>query len=301
MLQQIKRRTFQGTELRGRDLSRVELVDCTFRDCDLSGTDFAQTSHTRSTFYRCAALDEPVDFDQAVLADSSFEGCELPRAILRKADLTGVRMVSCDLTAARLTGCIFDRADLREVQLPRALMDQCSFVGAHLEGIQFRPARSMPFLRGVRFFRSCSSRTIVRRRIELDPTARGPFATFCHRESFKDGLFAQVADLDLPKRPIALSALVLFGLTTDFGCSFVRWLLTTSAVILAFSGLRLALGHSEDAPTAISQTVRAFVLQTDSGTGALDLTQILVGIVMGAVLCKMGTDLLSASRPDRRS
>lgn len=99
-------------DLRGKDLSNLNLIDKDFSDADLSGADLSGSDLTNANF-RGANLSNAVLRD-TILTSANLQLADLSDADLRGAVLTGAKLTSADLWRANLKGSIISPHTLHE-------------------------------------------------------------------------------------------------------------------------------------------------------------------------------------------
>jgi uncharacterized protein YjbI with pentapeptide repeats/Tfp pilus assembly protein PilF len=131
------RLTFHGVDLKGKNLSNVDLHDVDLMYSILSNTNL-----------------QGANLDGAVLKGANLTDANLRAATLYKADLSESILVKCDLRGATLKGMIdFTNANLKQADLrgadlngmvnfERAILDDANFTGANIntELINFKDA-----------------------------------------------------------------------------------------------------------------------------------------------------------------
>lgn len=131
---------FNGLDLSGRDLARLDLAGKDFTDANLHRADLRESSLKGSRLLR-ADLRE-VDLSNASLDDATFLDADLSGADLsacsargttfRRANLLGVDASSADFTGADLRDAVLVEADLRGALLERADLRGADLTGARL-------------------------------------------------------------------------------------------------------------------------------------------------------------------------
>ena len=126
-----------------------------------------------------------VSFRGVDLTDSTFD-----KGFFINSDFTDANFQSANLRATRFTGslfigCRFDYAQINSIDISRCNLHLSSFENTKIDKIIFLPARSIPKLRGLNFFK----------RVNESPA----------------GI-----------RQLAIIFLILFGFFSDYGQSFKR-------------------------------------------------------------------------------
>lgn len=127
-----ERCTFRGVNLQSADLSRCRFVDCrfegsnlsvarlagavlqdvAFRDCKLTGVDWAVAQRLACLAFESCVLDECA-FVKLDLRDVVFRRCRLRGAVFAETDLSGADFRESDLTGAQFLRTRLAGADLR--------------------------------------------------------------------------------------------------------------------------------------------------------------------------------------------
>lgn len=167
---------FHERELKGLDLGKARLVQCTFVGCDLSQVDFGSARLNACTFTQCqldkarfsaCLMPGTVFADNTRLTQADFSGADLSNANLGECDATGAlfvqaRLDGANLGKARLDGCNFDRASavralLRKAQLRRAVLTGANLMDAILQGANLCSAN----LRGANLYGADLARVLM--------------------------------------------------------------------------------------------------------------------------------------------
>lgn len=139
---------FDGCDLDGANLSRLELQDAEFRHCSLLETSFFAASLARSKWQRCRG--GQADFESADMADVLVQGCDFNNSTWRRAKMASASFSECKLTGASFEevghlGLSFEQsrlvgADLRRLSFRKARLNGLDFQDADLSGCDFREA-----------------------------------------------------------------------------------------------------------------------------------------------------------------
>jgi uncharacterized protein YjbI with pentapeptide repeats len=229
-----------GVNLSGANLSGIILDEANLSRANLRGADL---SHAK---LRKANLDGAdlygATLDDAVLEETSLEGVLLDgasarRVNLRRAGLRGGYLSAIGMEDADLRGADLQRANLLKANLRRARLEQAYMVGtsleeadltaANLEGANLCGANlrgavlDAAWVAGINFDR----RTLFWRS-SLDQMTGDPvFSRFARDQDYIETFRV--------RHPLAWA---LWALSSDCGRSMVRWL-TSSSVLIVFYGL----------------------------------------------------------------
>jgi uncharacterized protein YjbI with pentapeptide repeats len=139
---------FDGCDLDGANLSRLELQDAEFRNCSLLETSFYAARLSRSKWQRCRG--GQADFESADMVDARVVGCDFNNTTWRRAKLASATFNECKLTGASFEevghlGLSFEQsrlvgADLRRLSFRKAKLVGLDFQDADLSGCDFREA-----------------------------------------------------------------------------------------------------------------------------------------------------------------
>lgn len=120
----VEERKCMKCNLRGADLSGMNLERVDLSESDLSGANLHGTSLKEAKL------------DKAVLRNADLSEANLYQAVLKEADLSGANLSSIDLTYGDVTGANFSSANLSSANLLDLHMDKVNFSGADLTGTQ---------------------------------------------------------------------------------------------------------------------------------------------------------------------
>lgn len=153
---ELVRCVLEGVRLTARSARRIRLVDVVLRDCELSGADLTEARLTRVRLEGCRA--EGLDLGMAKAADLVVVGSKLTEASARMAELDRWRLDDCDLRRSEwqravlssgvVDGCDLGRADLSGarisgVRLVRTRLDEVvgarALAGATVDSAQLVP------------------------------------------------------------------------------------------------------------------------------------------------------------------
>lgn len=124
--------TFIDCNLTGSHLSGTKYTDCSFRECNLSLAKLSQTAFRNVDFNSCKMLglrfDECNDFglelffENCQLKHSSFYELKLKKTVFRNSQLEEVDFAGCDLSEA-----VFDNCDLKGAVFDRTTLVKTDF------------------------------------------------------------------------------------------------------------------------------------------------------------------------------
>ena len=117
-----------------------EFQSCTFKNCDLSGTDFSTTKFLECTFESCNL--SMAKFDRTTMTDVAFKGCKLMgiNFSITQSFMFSVSFEDCVLDYSsfmhkKMVKTIFKKTSLKEVTFSRAVLtgsvfDECDLNSA---------------------------------------------------------------------------------------------------------------------------------------------------------------------------
>lgn len=288
----VANREFQGKNLQGGDWSCLDLSGVKFIRCNLSDATFRGAKLSHAQFVSCTA-DRPVSFEEAEMTGVVMRQCRFRHALFRSANLSNAKISTTNLSGSNLLGCRFNGAFIDGLNISNCNLNMTSFINTQITSIDYLPVKHIPFMRGLRFFR----RTAIRHNcIFINRNQHLKFTAYCNSEVRKDRFFTSVDGFHPLVRPFALMLLALFGLTTNFGQSFTRWLLCTSFFIALFGMLYRWL-YDVCVPDAAVGSVLAFFgfgRIVDSAT-VLYAVESVTGYFMLGILISLLTSKLSTN------
>jgi uncharacterized protein YjbI with pentapeptide repeats len=221
--------------LNGANLSRANL-----RGADLRGAQLRKTNLDGADMYG-AILDEAnleeASLEGALLDGVSAQSANFRRAGLREAHLSAARMQQVDFRGADLQGANLLKANLRRARLEQSQMMGASFEetdltsarleGSDISGATFRGANlDGTWVAGVKF----SRRTLFWRTSLNQMTGDPVFGRFARDQDYIETFRV--------RHPIAFG---LWAISSDCGRSMVRWLISSSVLIIFFGLIFLLL------------------------------------------------------------
>ncbi|MBI3411926.1 MAG: pentapeptide repeat-containing protein [Planctomycetes bacterium] len=135
-ISQVTRCDFSGAILHRIAGYQVKMVDCIFRDADLTGAAFAHSKFSGMDFVSSTLKNSQLsyaDFRSSQLAGVNLSGADLSNANLQSADLSKADLSDACLLDADLTAAIIDDADFSGANI----------AGANLHGLDARKAKGL--------------------------------------------------------------------------------------------------------------------------------------------------------------
>jgi uncharacterized protein YjbI with pentapeptide repeats len=129
--------TFANCQLSGSDLTDRLFTDCTFTDCDLTNVKLHETALKTVTFERCKLLGLRFEDCRDFLFQVTFTGCNLELSTFMGWKLKGTVFQDCQLHEVDFTG-----ADLQEASFAGCDLTRAIFVRTDLRKADFRAARN---------------------------------------------------------------------------------------------------------------------------------------------------------------
>lgn len=121
--------TFINCNLSGTDLSSTRFVDCTFKDCNMGNAKFGGTTMNNVTFTGCKLMGLQFGDCDSILFSVSFSDCTLNYSSFFKMPLKKTTFKNCqvheaDLTEADLSSATFDNCDLHKTLFERTNLEK---------------------------------------------------------------------------------------------------------------------------------------------------------------------------------
>ena len=149
----LENRPFVFCELHNTDFTRMNVMNCEFKDCDFSGSNFSDSNFINVKFdnvylekanlqrvnlvvTKCRKL----HLKKACLKNAKLEGENLSKVTLEGAYLFEVNLYEADLSFAELTGANLVRSNLCETVLCSAKLEKADLSFANLRGANLRGA-----------------------------------------------------------------------------------------------------------------------------------------------------------------
>lgn len=135
----IERSTLSGVGFTGVTIERLDLVDCRFDRCEVSGAMISGVTADRVTFDQCRM--SGLTAADSTLNDLVFTGCRMDGSWFRMATMERCVFVDCDLTdadfyAAKLSRCTFIDCVLDTTEWSKSILDDVGMTGCTVEGIR---------------------------------------------------------------------------------------------------------------------------------------------------------------------
>lgn len=127
---------FNGADLRGRNLSGLDLRGANLRGADLTGANLSQAD-LQGADLRGAILDQ-ANLSSTNLAGANLSGASFQQANLAAADLSGAILQSAQLVAANLTGVQLQASRLQGSNFTGADLSFANLQGADVEQANFQ-------------------------------------------------------------------------------------------------------------------------------------------------------------------
>lgn len=219
-------RNFCGDDFSGKDLSGSVFMKCTFSDVNFKGANLRG-----ARFISCKNTGE-LSFDNADMRGAELNRCTFRSVSFKHAVLADSTICNTDLSNSRLIACRFNGSFIDGLNVSRCNMNMATFFDAQIMAIEYMPVRRIPYMRGLHPFKH---RQIQHNAIFIDGNQHLGFTAYCNSEVRKDKFFSTANSINPLLRPFAFVILALFGLLTDFGQSFTRWLLCVVAIVALFA------------------------------------------------------------------
>lgn len=258
-------RRFTADELKGKNLDRKDLSGSEFVECDLSGSSFVESDLTGCRFIRCFTRDHFVNFTGANARGTQWNGCRFHYAVMHGMDLSGAHLRGSDFSNADFQLSCLDGANLEDTTLSMVDLHLVSLRNVRITDVVHEPALRIT---SRQLFRLFWKSEIPKRTIYTAGTEMSPFIQYCTREYRLSQIVAQIEHRTRWGRIGPLSLLILVGVSSDFGHSLTKWLLTAGLTIGGF-GAYFMLAHSTkfDGSTAMNHAVLHFMNQGDQVIG----------------------------------
>lgn len=120
--------TIDHCEFLFHDFFKMEMMDSTISNCDLSNARFERSILYRNTFEVCKLIGS--DFQQVAAKGSVFRSCQLTYAAFPDAKLTDVAFVDCQLNDS-----FFMNATISSTTFKRTAIDNADFSESRLAGV----------------------------------------------------------------------------------------------------------------------------------------------------------------------
>ena len=241
-------RNLCGEDFSGKDLSGAEFKKCTFSDVNFKGANVRG-----ARFISCKNTGE-LSFERADMRGVELHRCTFRSVSFKSAALLDATICNTDLSGSRLIACRFNGSFIDGLNVSRCNMNMATFLDTQIMAIEYMPVRHMPYMRGLRPFRRTQ---IQHNTIFINGNQHLEFAAYCNSEARKDRFFSTANSLNPLLHPFAYIILALFGLLTDFGQSFSRWLLCVVAIV-AFFAVGAMFLYGTDLSESVLNSMLAF-------------------------------------------
>lgn len=128
--------SFINCNFSGTDLSRINFTECTFIDCNLSMAKLGNTVFNDTKFKGCKMLGLHFEDCNQFLITVSFEGCNLNlssfyKVNLKKTIFKNTSLNEVDFTETNLTNVLFDNCDLMSATFVEAILEKADLRTAY--------------------------------------------------------------------------------------------------------------------------------------------------------------------------
>ncbi len=124
--------TFIDCDFTGGDLSGLTFIDCSFEGCNLSMTKIQNSAFKTVRFINCKLLGLNFNECNPFLLSLSFDHCPLNLASFYNLKLKGVKFCECDLREADFTESDLTLSSFENCNLERAIFDHTILIKADL-------------------------------------------------------------------------------------------------------------------------------------------------------------------------
>ena len=275
---------YVNQNLSQRDFCSQDLTEARFINCTLEATSFKDANLTGATFNHCtghgvmfsSALMRHVQIDNCKFLDSQFENANIFDAVINNLDVRG----------SVLQGCRFNKSKIDGMDVALCNLNMTSFLDTQILSLNYMPTLPMPFMRGIHPLKPGHLR---HNHIFMNGNQHLEFTGFCNKEAVKERLFTSIENRRRWVRPVGIAVLWGFGVISDFGQSFTRWLLFVTLIILFFTAL-LTLHFDVPLITALDESLRSFFgFDLEPTSNAIFLTEAITGYFMLGVLISLLT------------
>ena len=279
---------YENIDLTGKDFSNQDLSNVKFVLCDFDDTLFVNANLTNAQFIRCTAKG-PIMFEGANMSGCTIKSSSFCNSKFNKANLSRSHIVASNFSKSSLMMCDFSEAVIDNLNVAQCNLHLSSFVNAQISSLKYLPLRPMPYLRGLRLFKSAD---IQQNTIFINGNKHLDFAEYCNSELKKEKLFVSVNKSHPILHPFAILFLLLFGLLTNFGQSFTRWAVCTVGIVVFFSLLPVLMGDGVFVETIKDSTIAFFGMEIKNNSW-LYISESIVGYFMLGALISLLTSKLS--------
>jgi uncharacterized protein YjbI with pentapeptide repeats len=121
-------------DVKGLDLTGVDLSDLTLEGMDFSGATLAEANFEKSRLQNCR-------FDETLLSQARFAYADVSGASFQAASATDTIFSNSRLAKVNLTQADFSAADFKDAQLSESIIAFTDFSGAKMAGVQLAACR----------------------------------------------------------------------------------------------------------------------------------------------------------------
>ncbi len=235
-----------------RDFSGQDLRGCYFLDCTFDDTCFIGADLQGATLIKCHGYG--VVFTTAKLRQVVFENCRFPFSDFTQADFTDSDIRGLDLHGSVLSGCRFNQSRIDDLNIRRCELGMASFLDSQIFSVDYIPHMAPRGMRHLHFFRKGH---LYHNQIFINGNQHLQFSKFCRDEASKERLFTRVDNLPAFLHQIGYITLFLFGIVSDFGQSFMRWLLFVAGIVAVFACI-LYFQYGLTLSTSFGESLRIF-------------------------------------------
>lgn len=255
--QNLTNKNFDGSDLKG----------VRFEGCTLSGTTFCKSNLSNTTFYHCkSSIELSPNFEGANLEGSRFELCDFQNSSFKDAEFINATILNSKLIGSNLKGCRFNGSRIEGLNISGCELHLASFIDAQILSIEYKPFVRIGLLRGHSLFKKSNQ---IFRTIFIKANEHLEFSNFCRDESRKDYFFSMANQKYHFKRILALIGVLLFGILTNYGTSFSRWILCSISIIILYAILLRSFCINDDIIWHIKSSLTSFF---DFGSAATVLS-----------------------------
>lgn len=258
-------RRFKANDVTGQNFDKMDLSGAEFVECDLSGSSFVESDLTGCRFIRCFTKDHFVNFTGARATGTQWNGCRLHYAVMQGIDLSGAHLRGSDFSHSNFQLACLDDAHLEDTTLSMVDLHLVSLRNVRIADVVHEPALRVT---SRQLFRLLWKSEIPKRTIYTAGTEMSPFIQYCTREYRLSQIVSQIEHKSRWGRVGPVLLLMLVGISSDFGQSLTKWLLTAGLTIGGF-GAYFMLAHSNkfDGGEAMNHAVLHFMNQGNQVIG----------------------------------
>lgn len=269
------------------DFSHQDLTGAKFTNCNLEAASFEGAILNDAVFNHCTG--RGITFNHAEMRHVKIDNCDFRNSWFEDTNLFDSQIKTLNVEGSSLMGCRMNKSKIDGLNVAHCYMNMASLLDTQILSISYQPALKTKFMRNIH---PLIPGRLHHNNIFINGNHHLEFAAFCRQESIKERLFTNVDCLKPWLRPLGVAALWTFGLVSDFGQSFGRWMLFVSVLILCFA-LMLVLQQSIPFATAFEESLRTFFgLDLTPSNNLLYLIEAITGYFMLGVLISLLTSKL---------